>query len=41
MRTLAGQTHELHSAIAVARDGKIVFETIAVARMTHAADERR
>jgi septum formation protein len=33
LRMLAGQTHELHSAIAVARDGKILFETIAVARM--------
>jgi septum formation protein len=31
---LAGQTHELHSAIAVARDGKIVFETVAIARMS-------
>jgi septum formation protein len=31
---LAGQTHELHSAIAVARDGKILFETIAIARMS-------
>jgi|SRR6185437_7538227 len=30
---LAGQTHELHSAVAVALDGKIVFETVAVARM--------
>jgi len=34
LRMLAGQTHELHSAIAVARDGKILFETIAVARMS-------
>lgn len=33
IRALAGQTHELHSAIAVALDGKIVFETIAVAHM--------
>ena len=33
LRALAGQTHELHSAIAVALDGKIVFETTAVARM--------
>ena len=30
---LAGQTHELHAAIAVALDGKIVFETVAIARM--------
>jgi septum formation protein len=34
IRALAGGTHELHSAIAVALDGKIVFETIAVARMS-------
>jgi septum formation protein len=34
LRALAGQSHELHSAVAVARDGKIVFETTAVARMT-------
>jgi septum formation protein len=33
IRALAGQTHELHSAIAVALDGKIMFETVAVARM--------
>ena len=31
---LAGRSHELHSAVAVARDGKIVFETVAVARLT-------
>ena len=34
LRMLAGQTHELHSAIAVALDGKIAFETVAVARMS-------
>jgi septum formation protein len=34
IRALSGQTHALHSAIAVALDGKIVFETVAVARMT-------
>jgi septum formation protein len=34
LRALAGKTHELHSAIAVARDAKIVFETVAVARMS-------
>jgi septum formation protein len=34
LQRLAGKTHELHSAIAVARDGKTVFETVAVARMT-------
>ena len=34
LRALAGQSHDLHSAVAVARDGKILFETTAVARMT-------
>jgi septum formation protein len=34
LRALAGGVHELHSAVAVARDGKIVFETVSVARMT-------
>jgi septum formation protein len=34
LRALAGRSHELHSAIAVARDGKILFEAAAVARMT-------
>src|SRR5690242_9750614 len=34
IRTLAGQTHELHSAIAVVLDGQILFETVAVARMS-------
>ena len=34
LRALAGNRHELHSAVAVARDGKILFETVAVARMT-------
>jgi len=34
LRALSGQTHELHSAIAVALDGKILFETVAVARMS-------
>jgi septum formation protein len=34
LRALAGHSHELHSAVAVARDGKILFEAAAVARMT-------
>jgi septum formation protein len=34
LQSLAGNSHELHSAVAVARDGKIVFETVAIARMT-------
>ena len=33
LRALAAQTHELHSAVAVVRDGSIMFETISVARM--------
>jgi septum formation protein len=32
--TLAGQTHELHSAVSVARDGVILFSHVGVARMT-------
>lgn len=31
---LAGKSHELNSAVAVAHDGKIVFEDVSVARMT-------
>jgi len=34
LRDLAGSTHELNSAVAVAHDGKIVFEDVSVARMT-------
>ena len=34
LRTLAGRRHELHSAVAVARDGKILFEAVAIAGMT-------
>jgi len=34
LRALAGRVHELHSAVAVARDAKIVFEAADVARMT-------
>ena len=34
LRQLAGHAHELHSAVAVARDGKILFSDVAVARMT-------
>jgi septum formation protein len=34
LRALAGQSHQLCSAVAVARDGKIVFAEIAIARMT-------
>jgi septum formation protein len=34
LRALAGHSHELHSAVAVARDGTILFAEVAVARMT-------
>jgi septum formation protein len=34
LRDLAGHSHELNSAIAVAHDGKIVFEDVSVACMT-------
>jgi septum formation protein len=34
LRDLAGSSHELNSAVAVARDGQIVFEDVSVARMT-------
>jgi septum formation protein len=34
LSALAGNGHELRSAVAVARDGKIIFEAISVARMT-------
>jgi septum formation protein len=34
LQALAGRTHELHSAVAVARDGETLFADVAVARMT-------
>jgi septum formation protein len=34
LRLLAGHTHELHSAVAVTRDGKVVFSDVSVARLT-------
>jgi septum formation protein len=34
LRALAGRTHQLHSAIAVACDGEILFAEVAVARLT-------
>ncbi|ETR77785.1 septum formation protein Maf [Afipia sp. P52-10] len=34
LRELAGGTHELYSALAVAKDGEILFEDVSVARMT-------
>ena len=34
LRALAGNRHELHSAVAVARDGKVLFEATSSAGMT-------
>jgi septum formation protein len=34
LRALAGNMHELHSAIAVAQSGKILFADVGIARMT-------
>jgi septum formation protein len=34
LRVLAGNSHELHSAVAVARDGKILFSEVSAAHMT-------
>jgi septum formation protein len=34
LRALAGHAHELHSAVAVARDGNILFSEVSTARMT-------
>jgi septum formation protein len=34
LRALAGHCHELHAAVAVACDGKLLFEHVSIARMT-------
>jgi septum formation protein len=34
LHALAGRTHELHSAVAVARDGRVVFGHVDTARLT-------
>ena len=34
LRALAGNTHQLHSAVAVAQSGKTLFEHVAIAHMT-------
>ena len=34
LRALSGQTHELHSAVALARDGRVVFSQVDTARLT-------
>ena len=34
LRALSGNSHDLHSAVAVARDGKVLFAHVSIARMT-------
>ena len=34
LRTLSGQTHELHSAVALARNGRVLFSKVETARLT-------
>ena len=34
LQALAGQSHELHSAVAVVRDDEVLFEHVSIARMT-------
>jgi len=34
LRTLSGRTHELHSAVAVGRDGRIIFSHVDVAKLS-------
>jgi septum formation protein len=34
LKRLVGRNHELHSAVAVAHDGKLVFEHVAIAELT-------
>ncbi|MBR0971853.1 MULTISPECIES: Maf family nucleotide pyrophosphatase [Bradyrhizobium] len=34
LRELAGKSHELNSAVAIARDGEIIFEDVSVARLS-------
>lgn len=41
LREMAGKTHALHSAIAIAQDENILFETVSTARLTmHALPDR-
>ena len=40
LRALAGNSHELHSAVAVARDGKILFDDVSDRPHDHAAAGR-
>lgn len=41
LRALAGRSHELHSAVAVARDGRVVFTHVDTARLTMRALSER
>jgi septum formation protein len=34
LRTLSGRTHELHSAVAVGRDGRIIFTHVDIAKLS-------
>lgn len=34
LQKFSGKTHALHSALCIARDGKVLFETVATARLT-------
>lgn len=34
LRALSGRTHELHSGVAVARDGRVLFSHVEIARLT-------
>jgi septum formation protein len=34
LKSLAGRTHELHSAVAVARDGRVLFSKVDTAKLT-------
>ena len=34
LRTLRGRTHELHSALALVRDGEVLFDCVDTARLT-------
>jgi septum formation protein len=34
LRSLSGRTHELHSAVAVARDGRVIFSHVDVAKLS-------
>jgi septum formation protein len=41
LRALSGRTHELHSAVAVARDGRVVFSNVDTAKLTMRALSER